>query len=49
MEKEQEIVIPEEFIELLLKTAAELDCSVEELVEKAIRDYLEKRGENDAE
>ncbi len=49
MEKEQEIVIPEAFIELLLKTAAELNCSVEELVEKAIRDYLEKRGENDGE
>ena len=36
-------------IERLLNRAAELDCSVEELLEKAIRDYLEKRGEDSGE
>ena len=43
MNEKQEILIPEAFIELLLERAAELDISVEELVERALRKYMEDR------
>ena len=46
---ENEIIIPEEYVETVLKLAAETGLSVEELVEKMIRDYLDKRGEDDGE
>ena len=42
METKQEILIPEAFVELLLERAAELDLSVEELVERALRNYMEE-------
>ena len=43
MNEKQEILIPEAFIELLLERAAELDISVEELVERALRKFMEDR------
>ena len=46
---ENEIIIPEEYVEAVLKRAAETGLSVEELMEKMIRDYLDKRGEPDGE
>ena len=41
MHEKEEILIPEAFIELLLERAAELDIPVEELVERALRTYME--------
>lgn len=43
-----EIEIPAELTELLLIQAAEQEVSVEEIVEKAIKNFM-KRGENHAE
>lgn len=47
--EENEIIIPEEYVETILNRAAETGLSVEALVEKMIRDYLDKRGEPDGE
>lgn len=41
-----EIVIPNTLIELLLIKAAEQETMVEEIVEQAIRKYIERNGEN---
>ena len=46
---ENEIIIPEEYAEAILRLAAETGLSVETLVEKMIRDYLDRRGEPDGE
>ena len=46
---ENEIIIPEEYAEAILRLAAETGLSVEALVEEMIRDYLDKRGEPDGE
>lgn len=46
---ENEIIIPEEYAEAILRLAAETGLSVEALVETMIRDYLDKRGEPDGE
>ena len=43
-----EIEIPAELTELLLIRAAEQEVSVEEIVERAIQNFM-KRGENHAE
>ena len=43
MTEKKEILIPEAFIELLLERAAEVDLSVEELVERALRSYMEDK------
>ena len=49
METKQEILIPEAFIEMLLERAAELDLSVEELIERALRNYLKEAEAEHAE
>lgn len=41
-----EIVIPNTLSELLLIQAAEQEIPVKEIVEKAIRKYMERNGEN---
>lgn len=41
-----EIEIPDTVIELLLTQAAEQEITVEEIVEQAIRKYIERNGEN---
>ena len=46
---ENEIIIPEEYAEAIRRLAAETGLSVEALVEKRTRDYLDKRGEPDGE
>ena len=43
MTEKKEILIPEAFIEMLLERAAELDLPVEELVERALRNYMEDK------
>ena len=39
---ENEIIIPEEYAEAILRLAAETGLSVEAFVEKLIRDYLDR-------
>lgn len=41
-----EIVIPNTLSELLLIQAAEQEITVEEIVEKAMRKYIERNDEN---
>ncbi len=41
-----DIEIPDILIELLLIQAAEQECSVEEIVERAIRNYIERNDWN---
>ena len=43
---EHYIEIPSQLLELLLEHAAEAGLSVEEIVESAIRNYLERMREN---
>ena len=40
------IVFPEPVSEILLRIAAEQECSVEELFDEAIKEYLERMNEN---
>ena len=46
MTEKKEIEIPAEIAEQLLKRAAELDISVEELVERSMKKYIERRENN---
>lgn len=41
-----DIEIPYTLTELLLTVAAEQECSVEEIVERAIKNYMERNDEN---
>ena len=41
-----EIVIPNMLTELLLRKATEQETTVEEIVEQAIRKYIERNDEN---
>lgn len=43
MNDKKEIIIPAEYAEVLLRTAAEMDVSVEEVIEACMRKYLEER------
>lgn len=43
MNGKKEIIIPEQYAEALLRSAAESELSVEEIIETAIRKYLEGR------
>ena len=40
------IVFPEPVSDILLSIAAEQECSVEELIDEAIKEYLERMNEN---
>ena len=43
---EHYIEIPQEYVEPLLRSAAETGLSVEEVVDSAIKNYLERMGKN---
>ena len=40
------IVFPEPVSDILLRIAAEQECSVEELIDEAIKEYLERMNKN---
>lgn len=44
----EKIQIPEELAEMLINQAALEEVSVEEIVTRAIRKFIEKEGEKDA-
>lgn len=48
MEITHEIVIPPPYAELLIQAACDTGLSVEEIVEYAIRKYLDRRQESNA-
>lgn len=46
MNDKKEIVIPAEYAEVLLRSAAEKEISVEEVIEACIRKYIEGRSQD---
>lgn len=46
MNDKNEIVIPAEYAEALLRSAAEKEVSVEEVIEACIRKYIEGRSQD---
>ncbi len=46
MNDKKEIVIPAEYAEVLLRSAAEKEVSVEEVIEACMRKYLERRTQD---
>ena len=46
MDNQIEVVIPEQYAELLLKEAAEQNISMEELLAQILRKYMERRDHN---
>lgn len=40
------LIFPEPIKELLLRIAAEQECSVEEIIDEAIKEYLERMNED---
>ncbi len=46
MRERIEIQIPEPLVEAVLRTAAQQELTVEEILESAIRNYLEGRTDN---